>query len=333
MLNYTYIIIPTLSLSLSLTWFIKPIRFYIMSFFVEWFNENEFYGKLLGVKYENDYDPIFNRKESKIYTPGIYKMLTEWFIGININLEFDLYKKLVRQQFDMSRKISLQSYIETLKDKHITIEEFEDFIAESFLIEMNTNFNVLDKDSFQKIQKHNRLIRTILNSLTGETDKIFLKILSNITYILDLRRILLSLAPEVRLFVVVPQFTILNKFVEMIVEKKGNLENLEFHEFVKPGSFLTILNKNELYIIRRHADKTNSYCNIGFGVKGFQCPASKFVFNVITNIIDNLKKYNIKIDGVPIYAKSKRFQKIILNKRDIHLTFNHSTKEDAHSSK
>ena len=110
----------------------------------------------------------------------------------------------------------------------------------------------------------------------------------------------------------------------MIITKKGNLDNLEFYEFVIPGSFLTILNKNDLYIVRRHTDKTNSYLNIGLGVKGFQCPASKFVFIVISNIIDNLKKFNIKIVGTPIYFKSKRFKKIITNKKDIYLTFNYN---------
>ena len=52
-------------------------------------------------------------------------------------------------------------------------------------------------------------------------------------------------------------------------------------EAPRPPIKSLLTHKNELYIIRRHTDKTNSYLNIGFGVKGFQCPASKFVFNVI----------------------------------------------------
>jgi len=325
MFNY---IVPAFLISTTI-WFIKPIRFYTISFFFDWFNEHEMIGKFFGIRYGNDNELYFNRKDSKIYTPGIYKILVEWFVGININLDHSTYKTLIRKQYEMSKKVRLNEYLISLKDKRINLEEFEDFLADSFLIEVkdeiqSLNNHKINDNDFTHIRNHNKLIRTILNSLTGETNNLLYKLLININNLLNLRKILLSLTPESRLFAIVPQFTILNKFVEMIITKKGNLENLEFYEFVIPGSFLTILNKNDLYIVRRHTDKTNSYLNIGLGVKGFQCPASKFVFTVISDIIDNLKKFNIKIDGVPIYHKSKRFQKIITNKKDIYLTFNYN---------
>ena len=291
-----------------------------MSFFFDLLNEHEKIGKFLEIKYENDYELVFNRRESIIYTPGIYKLLTEWFVGININLDISIYKKLVKTQFEMSQKINLNYYIEHLKGQTLTIEQFEDFIAESFLTEISKELNLKYSD-FYKLKTQNKLIRTILNSLTGETENLLYKLLLNIRNLIELRKILLSLPPDVRLFTIVPQFTILNKFVELIIYKNGNLQDLQFYEFVMPGTFLTILNKNNLYIVRRHIDKTNNYTNIGLGVKGFQCPASRFVFKVITNIMDNLKKINIQIEGIPIYAKSKRFKKIIINKNDVLLHF------------
>ena len=109
----------------------------------------------------------------------------------------------------------------------------------------------------------------------------------------------------------------------MIIRKNGNLKELEFYEFLVPGSFLTIANNNELYIVIRNVDKNNISTNVGFGVKGFQCPTSIFVFNVINNIIENIKKFNIEIMGEIKYDKSKRFQKNILNKKDISFKFNY----------
>lgn len=319
MLNY---LVPIFLISTSI-WFYKPLRFYAISFCFDWFNENESIGKLLGIKYGNDYELYFHRKDSKIYTPGIYKLLVEWFVGININLDHSTYKTLIRKQFEMSKKVNLNKYLISLKNKKLNLEEFEDFLADSFLMEVKDEIHTLNEDDFNKIRYHNKLIRTILNSLTGETNNLLYKLLINIHNLFNLRKILLTLSPECRLFAIVPQFTILNKFVEMIITKNGNLENLEFYEFVIPGSFLTILNNNDLYIVRRYTDTTNSYLNIGLGVKGFQCPASKFVYITIRDIISNLQKFKIDINGTPIYHKSKRFKKIITNKKDIYLTFNY----------
>ena len=304
-----------------LEYIIHSSRFYIMSFFFEWLDEHESVGRLLGIKYEDDYNLVFNRKDTYMLTTGIYKSLVEWFIGIHINLDFDLFKKIVQYQFDISKRIKLNECIENLKGKKMSLIEFEDYLSDSFLLAINKEMNILSNDDLNKIRKHNELIRNIMNALTEDTDGLMCKIFTNIFNILDLRRILLSISKEQRLFLIVPQFTILNKFVEMIITKNGDLHNLEFYEFVLPVSFLTIVNNGTLYIIRRHPNKINSSSNTGFGVKGFLCPASKFVFTVITSIIDDLKKINIKINGNIKYSSSKRYKKNIKNKSEIFLEF------------
>lgn len=302
-------------------WYIKSIRFNIMSFFFEWFDKHETVGKFLGIRYGNDYELIFNRKETKMYTPFLSKIFIEWFVGTNINLDFHVYKTLLRMQFSISTNINLNKYFIILHNKRMNLEEFEEYLANILLFEINQQLNLLDENNFNKFKIHNKLIRHILNILTGDTHNIIYILLTNINNILNLRKLLLSLPIESRLLLVVPQFTILNKFVEMIISKKGNLQDLQFYEFVKPNSFLTIIYKNDLYIVRRYVDKSNSYSNIGFGVKGFQCPASKFVFKIIDDTIKNLKKFNIKIEGTPIYLKSIRYPKNIINKKDIFLNF------------
>ena len=311
---------------MSFLWFYKPVRFYLMSFFFDWLYENPNVGKFLGIKYENDYDLIFRRRDTVMYTPGIYSLLVEWFMQIKINLETDIFKKLINVQFNVAKKIDFNSYLNILDNKYMSLEEFENYLAESFLIEINNELKFLSDDKISLIIEHNKLIRNILNGLTRGSENLFYKIMTNFDKVLDLRKILLTISPEERLFLIIPQMTILTKFVEMIINKKGNLQDLEFYEFVMPVSFFTMINNGELYMIHRHIDKKNSYSNNGFGVNGFRCPASQFVFKVISNIIDNLKKFKIDIIGEPIYLKSKRFKKNIINKNDVFLKINYLSK-------
>ena len=88
----------------------KSIRYLILSFFVEWLNEHETIGNFLGIKYGNDYSLYFDRKDSKIYTPGIFKILVEWFVGVDIKLDHSLYKSLIRKQFELSKKVKFGAY-------------------------------------------------------------------------------------------------------------------------------------------------------------------------------------------------------------------------------
>lgn len=310
-----YIILSLLFL--LFIWVYKPLRFYIMSFFFEWLYVHEKIGKFLGIRYENDYDLYFKRRESYIYMPGIPRLIVEWFVKTNTTLDFDVFKKMVRFQFDISKKINFNEYILALKNKSLTLEEFEDYLSISFLKEINKELKLLSENDLEKMVKHNKLIRNMLNGLTEGSENLFLTIIKNIKNIIDLRKILLSIDLELRLFFIIPQFTILNKFVELIMNKNGNLEDMEFYEFVIPVSFLTIVNNNNLYFVKRNVDKTNNFNNIGFGVKGFQCPASQFVYQVIKKLIIDLQTCSIEIVGTPIYGNSLRFKKNIKNKKEI----------------
>ena len=98
--------------------------------------------------------------------------MVEWFVGISINLDHSTYKTLIKKQFDMSKKVNLNKYLMELKDKKLDLEEFEDYLADSFLMEVKDEIETLNENDFNKIRYHNKLIRTILNSLTGETNNI-----------------------------------------------------------------------------------------------------------------------------------------------------------------
>ena len=129
-----YIILSLLFL--LFIWVYKPIRFYIMSFFFEWLYVHEKIGKFLGIRYENDYNLYFKRRESYIYMPGIPRLIVEWFVKTSTTLDFDVFKKMVRFQFDISKKINFNEYILALKNKSLTLEEFEDYLSISFLKEI-----------------------------------------------------------------------------------------------------------------------------------------------------------------------------------------------------
>ena len=106
----------------------------------------------------------------------------------------------------------------------------------------------------------------------------------------------------------------------MIIYKNGDLENLELWNFlISSSKFYTIINNNDLYIIRRNIDKTNNPTNNGFGVKGHQCPAATLVCKTFNDIIEILKDYKIIITGNINYSNQKRFLKNIVNKDKVYL--------------
>ena len=306
-----------------LCWFYKPVRFYIFSLFFEWLYENEKIAKILGIKIEEDYNVYFKRNETKLYMPGIYTILLEWFVGTKINLNIEIYKNLVRLQHEMSKYVSINKYINDLKGKKYTLYELENYLSSSFLNELNNNLKILSQEDIRYLIENNMIIREITNNLAEDSDHKIYKIYNifkNINKINKLINILLSIPIEKRLILIITQFTVLNKIIEFIFDRNGDLTNLYFYEFVQPNAFLTIINKDTLYFIKRNKDIINSSQNLGFGVSGYKCPASKYVYEIITNIIQDLQ-IKIEIIGKPIYSKSIRFKKNIKNKKEIYLQF------------
>ncbi len=78
--------------------------------------------------------------------------------------------------------------------------------------------------------------------------------------------------------------------------------------------------------VSRNKDYTNSPENKAFGPVGFQCPGNKYTFKFIHSILTFLQKYNITIEGTPVY-KGKRFE-YIANKNEIIIQFDPKVRSD-----
>ena len=304
---------------------INYFKFYLLSFFFDYFNEteNEWLGKLMGIKYVNDYEYCVLRENSQIYMPGLFSLFFEYFTGMPLRLNDQTLKSFLTIQNQHSNKINLSQYLQKLKEKKsMTIEEFEQIMAESILMETNRVFHICEQDLEIKIESRLLLLRKLISHLTGGGKKLFNVLYKNWRDIIELSKLLKTLPEEYRLFVFVPQLTLLNSFTQMIVDCNGDLKQIEAYDFLKPVSkYMVMIEKGQLIFVRRFQDKTNNFTNKAFGVEGFQCPGKKYTFKMIQSVLDLLRDIKITIVGKVEYLESKRF-KNIQNKHEIKFIVN-----------
>ena len=288
---------------------IKYFKFCLLSFIFDSLNENEWLGKFLGIKYVNDYEYCVSRENSQIYMPGLFSIFFEYFTGMPLRLNNQTLKLFLNIQNQHSNKINLSQYLQKLKEKKImTIEEFENIMSKSILTETNRVFHICDKETEKKIESHLLLLRKLISHLTGGG-----KNLSNLLYkhwwdIIELSKLLKTLPEEYRLFVFVPQLTLLNSFTQMIVDCTGDLKHMEASDFLKPVSkYMVMIEKGQLIFVRRFQDKTNNFTNKAFGVEGFQCPGKKYTFKVIQSVLDLLRDIEITIVGNVEYSEIRQY--------------------------
>lgn len=311
-----------LLLFVFLTWYIKSIRFYIFSWFFVFLNDNEKIGKLLGIKYVNDSEISVFRKDTQIYFPGITMKLIEYFFSLKIVLDFTTHKNFIKLQFNMANNVNFDNYFLNIKDKTMIFDHFEDYLSKMLLFETNSFIKVLTDEELIFFYNNNKIIRTLLNGITISNRNYYYELIKNIRTLLIFRSILKKIPEEYRTFYIVPQLTMINKLMEMILYKNGDFTDLQLYEFlISSSKFYTIIHKNDLYFIRRTIDKKNNHTNTGFGVKGHQCPAAFFVTNIFNKIIDLFKNYKIEIIGEVKYDGQKRFLKNVVNKNEISLKF------------
>lgn len=300
----------------------KTYRWYLLSYIFPLLNYNSNIGTILGIRYEDDTKWTTNRNQSKIYMTGMFIKMFTTFTGMDLILDNTTRKEFMRLQAKKSDNINISKYFNELYGKTIKVTEFEDFLAEKILIESNEVFEIIDKESEQKIIKHMQILRKIINSLTGNR---LLGIYYFVVYYKDVKELsnILKSAPKYkRLLLFVPQLTLINNFTQMIISNDGNISDIEPYHFLEPISkFMVVNNNGQLVFVKRNFDKTNFPTNRAFGPKGLQCPGSIYTFKFINSILNSLKEFNISINGKPLYSNG-RF-KYIMNKNSIDFTFNH----------
>ena len=296
------------------------LRHYLLSFFFPLLFKHPKIGKFLGIRYEDDLTWTTNRKESHVFMTGIFIKLFTSFTGMDVILTDESRKKFIRLQADLGNKINIQKYLSTLDGKVLTLQEFENFLSDSILKETNDVFEIVSPQCEKLLLKKLRIVQTIVNFLVGDRVYGIYYFIKNFKEIMDISKILKSVPEHKRLLLFVPQLTLVNNFGKMLITHNGDMSEIEPYDFLEPVSkFMVIKAHNDLVLVSRSFDKSNTPSNKAFGPKGLQCPGNIYTFKFIRSILEPLQKFDITVEGKPKF-RTGRFNGII-NKNDIVLNF------------
>lgn len=299
----------------------------ILSFLFNTINKYKILGSLFGVRYINDYELDITRDKAEMYIPFFQKIAIELFLGVDIKLkDIKILSKFIKYQAKL-KNIDFKNYFQNIVNKRITINEFETFLCEILLTEINKTFDFKDDD---KLCFNNmKILRFFANNISKPISlNQIIFILKNFYKIIKLSNYLKTLEPVYRIMIIGSQVTIADRIIKYIISNNGNLSNINLCDILrnktsndKTSDYFVLLYNPIIYIVKKNKDNTNSPLNKVFGVKGFQCPAAPFVCNLINENIPYLKTLNILIENTPIYISSGN-QQILYNKDDIYITIN-----------
>jgi hypothetical protein len=305
---------------LSVTYLYKPLRFYIYSFFFPWLYEHPTISKFLGIRYEDDTDWATNRKESRVYLPGITVWLLKFFIGMDFLLEDNVRKTFERIQLDFAKDIDMRSYFRRLDGKTINLVEFEDFLSKSMIQETNRVFNIIDTERCDLFVEHSKALRTIISAVTFSVFEGLKALMTNLHHIIKMSVIIRSVPEHKRVLLLAPQLALIHNFSQMVIDKRGDMVDVQPHDFMTPISkiFVAVTN-GDLVFVSCHQDKRDTPSNRAFGPKGLQCPGASYTFKFVQNVIGFIRTMKIDVRGIPRY-EGGRFSNIS-NKEEILFTF------------
>lgn len=333
---------------LFVIWFVKPIRWYILSYKFPWLYNHKKAAGWLGVKFVSDQEFKTNRTESKLYLQGVFVKFFEWFTGMSVSPKDAHRKGLMRIQGFKAKFLDFKPYFDKWENnKKLTGEELEEELSNIVLTETNRVFEVFTREQEEEMRKYLGILRAIINGLTGGEKGALSTLYNNFWDVLKLRRLLLSVSENERMLVFTPQLTFVNNSARMImlreatitddfkfqlkddidfsVPRRVHFRELEANHFLLPTSFyfVFIVNGN-LTLIERQRDYKNTSANKAFGPMGFQCPGKHYTIKAIKSIISFFQAMEATIEGKPIISGG-RFPDIT-NKKDIIMTF-HKTSE------
>ena len=305
---------------------IKSVRYYIYSFFFSFlYNRSYIANKILCIKYVDDITFRPERGDVQIYLTGVFAKLFSWFTGLPIITPVETRKELMHLQGLYAKNISMESYLEPIINKHMTLNEFEDFLAECILTETNRVFNILNPIEEKIICRQLKCIRTVLSGLTGGENRSIFQFIKGLSAIRQVTKILHNHTPSQRLLILIPCLSLIDGISKMLVQNDKDIgtrtKELEMKDFFDYTSkFFVVLYKGDLTFINRTKDDSNTITNRAFGVpRGFLCPGSLYVTKFIKSILEFLRCLDITIEGDAIISTG-RFR-TITNKKDMSLTF------------
>lgn len=310
-----------------LAYYYRPFRFYVYSFFLPWLYDHPKISQLLGIRYEEDTTWHTTRKDSRVYIPGFIAQLLRIFIGMDFVLEDDVRKIFEQLQQKYGKEIDMKKYFEELNGKTINLLEFEDFLSKNVIKETNRVFKIIDEEQCKWLVIHSKALRTIVSALTISMWDGIKTAITNFHHVVKMSLLLRSAPKQTRILLIAPQLALIHNFVKMIVNKRGDMSDVQPYDFLEPVSrFFVAESYNQetgnidLVFVNRKFDQRNTTNNRAFGPRGLQCPGALYTFKFIQDVTRFLKALKIEVSGTPKY-EGRRFSNIS-NKEQIFFTFN-----------
>ena len=266
-------IVSSIISSIILMYFYRPFRFYCYSFFFLWLNDHPRISKFLGIRYEEDSTWHTNRKESKVYLPGIIGSLIKLFIGTDFFLGDEIRKTFERVQQTNGKNFDMNKYFEELvtTNRTLTLSEFEDFLSKSMIKETNRVYEIISDEQCECFVRHSKALRTVISALTFSVWEGLKALIPNFHHVIKMSLILRSAPEHTRVLLLAPQLTLIHNFTNMIINKKGDMSDLEPHHFLEPVSKLFVaesINSQtgnpQLVFVSCKLDTRNTANNIAF---------------------------------------------------------------------
>jgi hypothetical protein len=254
--------------------------------------------------------------------------LIKLFIGTDFFLRDDIRKIFERTQQLCGKNFNMEQYFEDLVNnrKTLNLSEFEDFLSKSMIKETNRVYQIIGEEECECFVLHSKALRNVISALTFSIWAGFKALIPNFHHIVKMSLILRSAPEHTRVLLLAPQLTLIHNFTNMIINRKGDMSDLQPYHFLEPVSklFVAETTNNEtgdsqLVFVRCNLDTRNTSNNIAFGPKGLQCPGAQYTFKFIKTVTEFFKNIKITITGEPQYEGSRFVG--ITNKEDIYFTF------------
>lgn len=309
----------------GLFWFYLPFRFYVCSYFFSELYEYPKISNFLGIRYVSIDEWKTSREHTRIFSCGVFVWLLKLITGMDLRINKDVMKELIRLQNDYSRSINMEPYFDKINSKRINLQEFEYFISEVLLIETNRAFGILSKEQEHELIQYICVVFDVLNGLSGGMGEGFYMMVTNCVSLYKVSKLLKTLPEPQRLIIFGPQLSLVTNFTKMIWRKRGILDNLEPNDFLDLSTKFFVFETWEkgfhelVFVSRDCRDTSNAPTNKAFGPYGVVCPGALMTMNYIRSVLSFLKSFNIVFDGDAKFVGS-RFKNII-NKKEVVVLF------------
>lgn len=230
----------------------KRCRFYISSYFFSYLYFYPTISKMLSIKKDHVFNYNKNRKESRIYSDGVFVNILKFITGMNLRVSDETRLNMMKMQRESSKKICMKQYFNELYNKEMNILEFEYTLSKILLIETNRLYNVFDKKQEEELAKYSIVVFEVLNGLSGGMIDGFKLMFRYWKALIIISKILKSAEESKRIMIFGPQLSLITNFSKMIMRCKGTLDMVDGSK-LEPYHFLDLQTKFFVF------EETNNY--------------------------------------------------------------------------